>query len=175
MKKTTLLVLSIFLWLVACKTAGDQKQTGLKYPETKKTDHVDTYHGVEVPDPYQWLEDDLSEETAQWVKVENEVTFGYLEKIPFRTALQDRIEQLMDYEKISAPFREGRYEYFYKNDGLQDHSVLYRTPIDQTGSGTEVFLDPNNFSKDDTTAPSPCDKASNWPPTYMPLPRIIWG
>lgn len=152
MKKQTLLLFVIGLWMAACQNADDRQPVSLTYPETTKIDHVDTYHGVEVSDPYQWLEDDLSEETAQWVAKENDVTFGYLENIPFRKPLQDRIEQLLDYEKISAPFKEGPYEYFYKNDGLQNHSVLYRTPVDQPDAEPEVFLDPNTFSEDGTTA-----------------------
>lgn len=152
MKKLSFLLVSSLLLLFSCQTINEQTKVNLDYPETTKTDHADAYHGVEVPDPYQWLEDDRSEETGQWVKAQNELTFGYLENIPFRTALQDRIEQLMDYEKISAPFKEGNYEYYYKNDGLQDHSVLYRTPIDQSNAEPEVFLDPNTFSEDGTIA-----------------------
>ena len=152
MKRLKILLGLSMLFVFSCRTTVDeQRQTPLVYPETQQKDHIDTYHGTDVPDPYQWLEDDLSEETGQWVEAQNEVTFGFLEKIPFRIALQDRIEQLMDYERVSAPFKEGNYEYYYKNDGLQNHSVLYRTPTNQVASGTEVFLDPNTFSEDGTT------------------------
>ncbi len=81
----------------------------ISYPETMKVDHVDTYHGVEVADPYRWLEDDMSEETATWVEEQNKVTFDYLDKIPFREEVKDRLRQLMDYERMSAPRVEGDY------------------------------------------------------------------
>ena len=118
------------------------------YPDTKKIEHVDVYHGVKVEDPYRWLEDDRAKETEKWVEQENKVTFSYLEAIPFREAVKKRIRELYDYERISAPFKEGDYEYYYKNDGLQNHSVVYRTP--KSGGETEVFLDPNSFSEDGT-------------------------
>ena len=127
----------------------NKKMESLNYPETKKTATVDTYFGTEVNDPYRWLEDDKSAETAAWVKEENKVTFDYLSKIPFRNKIKERMEKLWNYEKISAPFKEGGYTYFYKNNGLQNQSVLYRT--DKSGK-EEVFLDPNTFSKDATTS-----------------------
>ncbi|MBW7914926.1 MAG: S9 family peptidase, partial [Taibaiella sp.] len=120
-----------------------------QYPETKKSADADTYFGTKVNDPYRWLEDDLSEETKDWVQRQNIVTRDYLSKIPFRTAIQKRLTELWNYEKYSAPFKEGEYTYFYKNDGLQNQYVLYR----QKGNGQpEVFLDPNKFSKDGTTS-----------------------
>jgi len=147
------LLATICLIVISCQTAPkDPVVKDFTYPETKKIDHVDTYHGVEVPDPYRWLEDDLAEDTKAWVTAQNEVTFGYLESIPFKAELQSRIEKLNDFEKISAPFKEGDYEYFYKNDGLQDHSVVYRTPAENDKAKPEVFLDPNGFSKDGTVA-----------------------
>jgi prolyl oligopeptidase len=127
----------------------NQKMEPLIYPQTKKTATVDTYFGTEVNDPYRWLEDDKSLETAAWVKEENKVTFDYLSKIPFRNKIKERMEKLWNYEKISAPFKEGDYTYFYKNNGLQNQSVLYRT--DKSGK-EEIFLDPNTFSKDATTS-----------------------
>ncbi len=127
----------------------NKKMESLNYPETKKTATVDTYFGTEVNDPYRWLEDDKSAETAAWVKEENKVTFDYLSKIPFRNKIKERMEKLWNYEKISAPFKEGGYTYFYKNNGLQNQSVLYRT--DKSGK-EELFLDPNTFSKDATTS-----------------------
>lgn len=123
--------------------------SGIRYPKTEKVDTVDTYFGENVPDPYRWLEDDRSEKTASWVKAQNEITFGYLEKIDYRDKIRRRLEQLYNYERLSAPFREGDYYYFYKNDGLQNHSVLYRKK--QLEGEAEVFLDPNTFSKDGTT------------------------
>jgi prolyl oligopeptidase len=127
----------------------NQKMETLTYPETKKTATTDTYFGTEVNDPYRWLEDDKSEETAAWVKEENKVTFDYLSKIPFRNKIKERMEKLWNYEKISAPFKEGDYTYFYKNNGLQNQSVLYRTDKSEK---EELFLDPNTFSKDATTS-----------------------
>jgi prolyl oligopeptidase len=119
------------------------------YPETKTIDHTDNYFDSIVPDPYRWLEDDRSTETGEWVKSQNEVSFDYLNKIPFRGAIRERLAKLWDYEKYSAPFKEGDYTYFYKNDGLQNQYVLYR----QKGENTpEVFLNPNDFSTDGTTS-----------------------
>lgn len=124
----------------------------ITYPTTRKMDHVDTYFEVPVEDPYRWLEDDRSAETAAWVEAQNKVTWAFLESIPFRGALQARLRNLMNYERISAPFDEGDWRYFYKNDGLQNHAVLYRTPLRRADATTEVFLDPNTFSADATTA-----------------------
>ena len=121
----------------------------IKYPQTKKTDKVDSYFETKISDPYRWLEDDRSTETADWVKAQNEVTFSYLSAIPFRNAIKERMEKLWNYEKVSAPFKEGKYTYYYKNNGLQNQSVLYR----KDAAGTEeLFLDPNTFSKDATTS-----------------------
>lgn len=121
----------------------------LQYPETKKVDHVDTYFGVKVADPYRWLEDDNSAETAQWVEAENKVTFGYLEKIPYRHRVKQRLEDLFNYARYTAPYRKGNYYFFYKNDGLQNQSVLY---IQKGLDGTpEVLIDPNKFSADGTS------------------------
>lgn len=121
----------------------------VNYPETKTIDHTDNYFDSIVPDPYRWLEDDRSMETGEWVKSQNEVSFDYLNKIPFRGAIRERLAKLWDYEKYSAPFKEGDYTYFYKNDGLQNQYVLYR----QKGENTpEVFLNPNDFSTDGTTS-----------------------
>lgn len=124
-------------------------QTKINYPETKKIDHVDTYFGEKINDPYRWLEDDRSAETEAWVKAQNVVSYGYLEQIPYRNQLKSRMEKLWNYEKISAPFKEGDYTYYYKNNGLQNQSVLYRK--DKAGK-EEIFLDPNTFSKDGTTS-----------------------
>jgi prolyl oligopeptidase len=126
-----------------------QDKNPIEYPETKKGETVDVYFGTEVNDPYRWLEDDRSAETAAWVEAQNKVTYGYLEQIPFRDALKNRLEKLWNYEKISAPFIEGNFTYYYKNDGLQNQSVLYRK--DKAGKES-IFLDPNTFSKDGTTS-----------------------
>ena len=121
----------------------------ITYPETKKVDTVTNYFGTEVKDPYRWLEDDRSDETATWVKAQNKVTFEYLNQIPYRDQLKNRLEKLWNYEKYSAPFKEGDYTYFYKNNGLQNQYVVYRQKDNST---PEIFLDPNTFSKDGTTS-----------------------
>ena len=137
------------LLLVSAALAAQQASSPLEYPKTRKVDQVDTYHGVKVADPYRWLEDDNSAETAAWVEAQNKVTFGYLEKIPFRKSLTDRVIALNNYERISAPFRKGPYVFFSKNDGLQNQSVLY---VQKGTTGTpEVLLDPNSWSEDGTT------------------------
>lgn len=121
----------------------------MNYPKTAKADSVQMYFGTEVKDPYRWLEDDRSTETEAWVAEQNTVTFGYLDNIPYRKSIKDRLEKLWNYEKIGSPFKEGDHTYFYKNDGLQNQYVVYR----KKGEGdTEVFLDPNSFSEDGTTS-----------------------
>lgn len=148
MKLSRPLIFVLALVVIGCQP---QKETTTSaYPPTAKVDTVDEYFGVRVPDPYRWLESDTSEATAGWVKSQNEVTFSYLDKITYRDKIKDRLEKLFNYERLTAPFKEGQYFYFYKNDGLQNHSVLYRK---KTADGPpEVFLDPNTFSKDATTA-----------------------
>ena len=121
----------------------------ISYPKTTQINVTDDYFGTEVTDPYRWLEDDRSAETKAWVEAENEVTQTYLQQIPFREAIRQKLEKLWNYEKFSAPFKEGKYTYFYKNDGLQSQAVLYR----QLGEGEpEIFLNPNQFSADGTTS-----------------------
>ena len=133
----------------AMATFGQNKNEKITYPTTNKGETVDTYFDTKLPDPYRWLEDDKSAETGAWVKAQNEVTYGYLSQIPFRDALKARMEKLWNYEKIGAPFKEGNFTYYYKNNGLQNQSVLYR----KDAKGTEtIFLDPNTFSKDGTTS-----------------------
>jgi len=141
---TAVIICSLTMNAQAPKNVGK-----IKYPETKKIEHTDTYFGTKVDDPYRWLEDDRSAETGAWVKAQNNVTYGYLKQIPFRDAIKARMEKLWNYEKISAPFKEGNYTYYYKNNGLQNQSVLYRK--DASGK-EEIFLDPNTFSKDGTTS-----------------------
>lgn len=121
----------------------------LNYPVTEKGNVVDTIFGTPVPDPYRWLEDDRSDETAAWVKEQNAVTFGYLEKIPYREQIKERLTKMWNYEKFNMPFKEGEYTYFAKNDGLQNQSVYYRQ---KDGGNPELFLDPNTFSADGTTS-----------------------
>ncbi|WP_298137970.1 prolyl oligopeptidase family serine peptidase [Flavobacterium sp.] len=142
MKKTILL-------LTLTSSFISMSQNPINYPKTEKGDVTDTYFDIKVADPYRWLEDDRSEETGKWVKQQNEVTYNYLSKITYREALKSRLEKLWNYEKISAPFKEGNFTYYYKNNGLQNQSVLYR----KDAAGNEsVFLDPNTFSKDGTSS-----------------------
>ena len=138
-----------FYLMLSTSVALGQNTPTLTYPQARKTDHVDTYHGTQVADPYRWLEDDRSAETAAWVKAENKVTFDYLAQIPYRKQLQDRLEQVYNYPKYSAPNRKGEWYYFSKNDGLQNQAVLYR----QKGldGKPEVVIDPNKLSTDGTT------------------------
>ena len=142
----------LILALVGCKEEPKKEVATVTYPQIKKVDTIDTYFGVDVEDPYRWLEDDRSAETAEWVKAENEVTFDYLNKIPFREELKNRLSDLWNYEKVGAPFNEGNYTYFYKNDGLQNQYVIYRYKTEEDPSTAEVFLDPNTFKKDGTTS-----------------------
>jgi len=121
----------------------------LTYPVTQKGTTVDDYFGTKVSDPYRWMEDDKSAETKDWVTAQNKVTFGYLNQIPYRTKFQSAIEKVFNYPKYSAPARKGEWYYFYKNDGLQNQSVLYR----QKGldGKIEEVIDPNKLSKEGTT------------------------
>lgn len=140
--------------LAACnsnqKTIEPAKNMKLKpYPKATKIDLVDDHFGTKVPDPYRWLENDTAADTKEWVLAENEVTNDYLAQIPFRDAIKQRLEKLWNYEKISAPSKEGDYTYYSKNDGLQNQSVIYR---EKEGGKSEVFLDPNKFSTDGTTS-----------------------
>ncbi|GAA4935885.1 prolyl oligopeptidase family serine peptidase [Algibacter agarivorans] len=121
----------------------------MNYPQTKTVDTVDIYFGEDIKDPYRWLEDDRSDETRAWVKAQNKTTFSYLEHIPFREGLKERLTNLWNYEKVGAPFVEGDYTYFSKNDGLQNQNVYYR----KKGDGeAEIFIDPNTFSEDGTVS-----------------------
>ena len=130
-------------------TMTESKQAAITYPQTAKGDVVDSYFEQQIADPYRWLEDDRSSETEAWVKAQNKVTFSYLEQIPYREQIKQKLASSWNYEKVSAPFKEGKYTYFYKNDGLQNQYVLYRQLDDGT---SEVFLDPNTFSEDGTTS-----------------------
>ena len=143
MKKATFLLTGIMATSCA-------QQKAISYPQTATVDTVDTYFGVSVPDPYRWLENDTSAATASWVKAQNEITNNYLEHIPFRQDLLKRLTELANYERISAPFKKHGKYYFYKNDGLQNQSVLYVQ--DALNSEARVFLDPNKLSDDGTVA-----------------------
>lgn len=120
------------------------------YPDTRKDDTTDSYFGEQIADPYRWLEDDLSAETESWVNAQNKVTQGFLARIPYRNQIIDRLQKMWDYEKETAPFTAGEYEYFSRNDGLQNQHVVYRRRAGEDEA--EVFLDPNTFSNDGTTS-----------------------
>ncbi|MDL2230288.1 prolyl oligopeptidase family serine peptidase [Alistipes sp. OttesenSCG-928-L06] len=141
----------ITLMSVSCSNQNQKQIETKPYPETRKDLSVtDNYFGTEVADPYRWLEDDRSDETAAWVKAQNDVTFDYLGQIPYRTAIKERLLELFDYPKYGAPFKKGDYYFFFKNDGLQNQHVLFRQKgID---GEPEVFLDPNTLSADGTVA-----------------------
>ena len=138
MKKLTISITFLLLFYAGCvappqnaspevTSTEESKFTSSKwdYPVTRKVDVTDNYHGTVVRDDYSWLEDDNSEETASWVTAQNELTFGYLDQIPFRNRIKDRLTELWDYPKYGTPFKkEGKY-YFFKNDGLLNQSVLY--------------------------------------------------
>ncbi|WP_079253702.1 prolyl oligopeptidase family serine peptidase [Endozoicomonas arenosclerae] len=127
----------------------DTSEPILVYPKTRKDDTIDQYFGVEVSDSYRWLEDDLSDETAEWVRTQNTATQAYLKQIPYRDKIQSTLKELMDFEKVLTPFVEGGVTYFFRNEGLQNQFVLYRQ---KDGTEPEVFLDPNTFSEDGTTS-----------------------
>lgn len=120
------------------------------YPVTAKIDQVDDYFGIQVSDPYRWLEDDTSTQTAEWVKAQNEVTFGYLAQIPFRDKIKERLTKIWDYPKVTAPNKKGGRYYFSKNDGLQNQFVVFS--MDSIGGPERMVLDPNTFSDDGTIA-----------------------
>ncbi|RED46277.1 prolyl oligopeptidase [Winogradskyella eximia] len=149
--KKLLLIALILSTFVSCKNETETLKTiTVDYPKTNKIVVTDTIFGEAVEDPYRWLEDDRSKETESWVKSQNEATFGYLDNIPYRKELKERLTKLWNYEKIGSPFKEGDYTYFYKNDGLQNQYVIYRYKTSEDPNTAEVFLDPNTFKEDGT-------------------------
>ena len=137
---------------LACAPLAVGQEHRIEYPQTQRVDHVDVYHGTEVADPYRWLETDVreSEEVAEWVAAQNRITFAYLESIPQREAIRERLTELWDYTRFSSPFKKGGRYYYLKNDGLQNQSVLYVTQsIDEEA---RVLIDPNQWSEDGTEA-----------------------
>lgn len=144
--KKLIILLPVIALLISCNMTDKNR---IEYPVTRKGTVADTIFGTVVPDPYRWLEDDMSEETAEWVREQNRITFGYLEKIPYREQIRARLAEMWNYEKYGMPYREGDYTYFSKNDGLQNQSVIYRQ---KEGGEPEIFLDPNKFSADGTTS-----------------------
>lgn len=143
-------ILYVALALLACNKPEQKQLNMMPYPDTKKDNTVDNYFGTQVADPYRWLENDTASDVIAWVKSQNEVTQNYLGQIPYRDKIKQRLTQIWDYPKYSSPFKEGDWYYFFKNEGLQNQSILYR----QKGlDGTpEVFLDPNKLSADGTAS-----------------------
>jgi prolyl oligopeptidase len=157
MKNISFIALILIVTMMACNT---KKETPVsKYPLTKKVDTVDNYFGKNVEDPYRWLEDDTTQETADWVKAQNEVTFAYLKNIPYRDKIKDRISKIWNYPKYSAPFKTGGKYFFYKNSGLQNQFVLYMQR--DLKAEPEVILDPNTWTADGTKALSTVSVSKN--------------
>ena len=144
-------LLFLLIFTMSCEeTNGNETGLIIQYPITKKNNVYDSYFDTKIEDPYRWLEDDRSPETEKWVIEQNKITNNYLGLIPYRDSLKDRVKNLWNYEKLSSPFKEGKYTYFYKNNGLQNQSVLYRHLNDESSKNAKVFLDPNSFKSDGT-------------------------
>ncbi len=143
----------------SCGKNGEENMTEIKYPETKKESVSDNYFGTIVDDPYRWLEDDRSPETEAWVKAENKLTFDYLSQIPYRKKIKERISELWNYPRRSAPYRDGGMYFYYTNNGLQNQSVLLMQK--DLNAGPEVLIDPNQWSKDGTVTLAGFNVSSN--------------
>jgi len=154
MKLMRFVLPAIFIFAISCK-----HEARLTYPETKMGDVVDIYFGVEVSDPFRWLEDENSEETKAWVTAQNNLTFNYLQRIPFRNKINERLTNIWNYERYTTPFWEGENYFFFKNDGLQNQSVLYvREGLD---GDPRILLDPNLMSEDGTISLSRLSISAN--------------
>lgn len=143
--KNLFLLVGVLTILFSC---SNNKKKIMDYPQTKQVDSLSQYFGTEINDPYQWLEDDRSQETEDWVIRQNKKTYQYLDQISIRETIKNRLKDLWNYEKTGAPFKRGKNTFVYKNNGLQNHYVIYQV----TEGKEEVFLDPNTFSKDGTTS-----------------------
>lgn len=159
MNRLTRLLLIGILFFNACENSFNTsfnepekfKKIAVSYPKTEKDTSInDNYHGINIPDPYRWLENDNSIETKKWVKAQNHATYSYLDQIPFRKAIKDRLEKIWNYERFTTPQRKGEKYYYFKNDGLQNQSVLYAQ--ETLDSEPVIVLDPNTFSKDGTAS-----------------------
>jgi prolyl oligopeptidase len=148
MKMKKLIYLLIVAGIMMNQSCGQQDR--INYPDTKKENITDDYHGTRISDPYRWLENDTSAETEAWVREQNKVTFGYLEKIPFRNQVKERLTKIWDYPKYSVTFKKGERYFYFKNDGMQNQSVLYMQ--ENLEADPEVLLDPNQLSEDGTVA-----------------------
>ena len=147
MRNTTYLLIGSGILIVLLHKAAPEP---LQYPRSETVNVTDNYHGVPVSDPYRWLEDDNSKRTKAWVEKQNSFTNSYLRRIPFRRKIEKRLTELWDYPSYSIPFQKGKRIYYYKNDGLQNQSVLYVQ--DNIDSEASIFLDPNKFSSDGTVS-----------------------
>ncbi len=148
--RSPLLMITLAAGFCALPLKSFAGTSALTYPKARHVAQVDDYHGVKVPDPFRWLEEDDSEETKAWVEAENKVTFGYLEKIPRRKAIKERLRRLWNFERYGVPFKEGGRYFFTRNDGLQNQSVLYT--VESLEHPPRVLLDPNTLSSDGTAA-----------------------
>lgn len=161
MKSYTLSLCAGIALLCSCSDGNnsEKKDTAIRYPATRKTDTVDTYFGVKVPDPYRWLEDDNSEETKNWVVAQNKLTFDYLSKIPFRDKIRERLTKIWNFEKTSAPYKKGDNYFYSYNNGIQNQNVLY---VKKGLNGTpRILLDPNTFSSSGTVSLSGTSVSKN--------------
>ena len=150
-RATSYFLLFLLIFTMSCEeTNGNEKGLITQYPITKKNNVYDSYFDTKIEDPYRWLEDDRSPETEKWVIEQNKITNNYLGLIPYRDSLKNRVKNLWNYEKLSSPFNEGKYTYFYRNNGLQNQNVLYRHLNDESSKNAKVFLDPNSFKSDGT-------------------------
>jgi prolyl oligopeptidase len=145
----TIATISILAISLAFMQPDKHKSKVMTYPQTEIIPVIDTFFGTEIIDPYRWLEDDLDPKTKNWISKQNENTYNYLSQIPYRETIKKNLEKIWNYERFSAPFNEGAYTYFYKNNGLQNQSILYRQKNNEEAI---VFLDPNTFSKDGTSS-----------------------
>ena len=141
----------ILVTLISCSSENSTNDSAkMNYPLTRKTDSVDVYFGTKIADPYRWLEDDRSSETGEWVKAQNKVTFDYLATIPFRGRVKERLTKIWNFTKVSTPFKKGKNYFFYKNDGIQNQSVLY---VQEGLAGkAKLLLDPNALAADGTVS-----------------------
>ncbi len=152
MNQIVIMPLISFVLAIALMTTSGFAQEKMVYPKTKRVDQIDNFFGTPVSDPFRWLEEDVrkSDEVRAWVDAQNQVTFAAIEKLPYRKEIESRLTELWDYEKYGVPFRRGDRFFYYKNDGLQNQSVLYK--LETLDAKPEVLVDPNQWSADGTDA-----------------------
>ena len=150
MAKKGLQMIRLLIIVVCTNLLTTGMAQSMNYPQTRKSDHVDTYHGTKIADPYRWLEDDNSDETKAWVKAQNIVTDKYLASLPQREPVKKLYKELFNFEKFGIPFKEGGRYFYTRNDGLQQQAVLYM--VKSLNDAPTVALDPNTLSTDGTVA-----------------------